>query len=131
MKTAVGHRIANAHDYYNSRAFLRYNSFTDSVYQAVIFPSKFRKFSLFFESAEDKRTSVDFSRVKNALSCNIFTKFATFRKSHNNLFVPPPPQFLNNHCFQCLLGLTIVQKETENNDYAKFWGDKKIIMVFF
>ena len=48
----------------------------------------------------------------------------------------PPPKNLHNHCFQFLLGLRIVSRETENNGYAKLWGggggwrDKKIIMVF-
>ena len=35
---------------------------------------------------------------------------------------PPPPQNLHNHCFQFLLGLRIVSRETENNGYAKLGG---------
>ena len=37
---------------------------------------------------------------------------------HNNIFVLQPKAF-HNHCFQFLLGLRIVPRETENNGYAK------------
>ena len=58
-----------------------------------------------------------------------------FGKYNNNLLVPPPPQIhnkLHSHCFQFLLGLRIVPRETENNGYAKsfFPGGGEIIMVF-
>ena len=31
---------------------------------------------------------------------------------------PPPPQILHNHCFQFLLGITVVRREIEDNGYA-------------
>ena len=38
---------------------------------------------------------------------------------------------LHKYCFYFHLGLTMVQRETGNNAYAKFWRDKqKGIMVF-
>ena len=30
----------------------------------------------------------------------------------------PPPQILHNHCFQFLLGITVVRREIEDNGYA-------------
>ena len=44
---------------------------------------------------------------------------------------PPPPRFplppkkLHNHCFQFLLGITVVLREIEDNGYAKFFGNKQ------
>ena len=35
---------------------------------------------------------------------------------------PPPPQILHNHCFQFPLGITVVQREVEDNGYAKILG---------
>ena len=29
---------------------------------------------------------------------------------------------LLNHCFQFLVGITVVPREIENNGYVKFWG---------
>ena len=40
------------------------------------------------------------------------------------------PQILRKHCFQFLLGLTMVPRENKNNAYAKFAGKTKNIMVF-
>ena len=44
------------------------------------------------------------------------------------------PKIFHKHCLQFLLGVTMVQRETENNAYAKFWGDKQrtlwYVMVF-
>ena len=44
------------------------------------------------------------------------------------------PQIVNKHCLQFLLGVEIAPRETENNAYTKFWGDKKralwYVMVF-
>ena len=34
------------------------------------------------------------------------------------------PKILHKHCLQFLLGFKMVPRETENNVYAKFWGDK-------
>ena len=42
---------------------------------------------------------------------------------------PPPPKkkkILHNLCFSFLLGITAVQREIENNAYAKFWGANKV-----
>ena len=45
------------------------------------------------------------------------------------------PQIVHKHCLQFLLGVKMAQRETENNAYAKFWGDKKralwYVMVFW
>ena len=44
------------------------------------------------------------------------------------------PKILHNHCLQFLLGVKMAPRETENNAYAKFWGDKQralwYVMVF-
>ena len=43
-------------------------------------------------------------------------------------------KILHKHCLQFLLGVKIGPRETENNAYAKSWGDKKralwYVMVF-
>ena len=33
-----------------------------------------------------------------------------------------PPKILHNHCFQFLLGITVVPREIQDNGYAKFEG---------
>ena len=38
-------------------------------------------------------------------------------------------KILHKHCVQFLLGVKMAPRETENNAYAKFWGDKQSIMV--
>ena len=44
------------------------------------------------------------------------------------------PKILHKHCFQFLLGPFKLPRETEDNAYAKFWGDKQralwYVMVF-
>ena len=44
------------------------------------------------------------------------------------------PKNLNKHCFQFLLGPFELPRETEDNAYAKFWGDKQralwYVMIF-
>ena len=35
------------------------------------------------------------------------------------------PKILLKHCFQFLFGVKIVPRDTEDNAYAKFWGDKQ------
>ena len=44
------------------------------------------------------------------------------------------PNILHEHCLQFLLGNKMTPRETENNAYAKFWGDKQralwYVMVF-
>ena len=43
-------------------------------------------------------------------------------------------KILHKHCLQFLLGVKMAPRETENNAYAKFWGDKEralwYVMVF-
>ena len=44
------------------------------------------------------------------------------------------PKILHKHCLQFLLGVKMAPRETENNAYAKFWGEKQrtlwYVMVF-
>ena len=44
------------------------------------------------------------------------------------------PKILHKHCLQFLLGVKMAPRETENNAYAKFLGDKQralwYVMVF-
>ena len=44
------------------------------------------------------------------------------------------PKILHKHCLQFLLGVKMAPRETENNAYASFWGDKQralwYVMVF-
>ena len=44
------------------------------------------------------------------------------------------PKVLHKHCLQFLLGVKMAPRETEDNAYAKFWGDKQRalwhVMVF-
>ena len=37
-----------------------------------------------------------------------------------------PPRLLHNHCFQFPLVITVVPREIEDNDYAKFWEVNKV-----
>ena len=43
-------------------------------------------------------------------------------------------KILRKHCLQFLLGVKMAPRETEDNAYAKFWGDKQRalwrVMVF-
>ena len=50
-----------------------------------------------------------------------------FGKYHNNLCLPPT---FCKHCFQFLVGLTMVPRENKNNAHARFGGKTKSIMVF-
>ena len=36
------------------------------------------------------------------------------------IYRPPPPQILHNHCFQFLLGITVVPREIQDNGSAIF-----------
>ena len=44
------------------------------------------------------------------------------------------PKILHKHCFRFLLEVKMTPRETENNAYAKFWGDKQralwYVMIF-
>ena len=46
-----------------------------------------------------------------------------FEKYHNTFCLFP--QILHKHCFQFLLGLTMVPRENKNNPYANFGGTNK------
>ena len=69
--------------------------------------------------------------VNNALSLKSFlnpiyfdfTSIVHFGKYHNILCLSP--KILHKHCFQFLLGLTMVPRENKNNAYAKFGGTNK------
>ena len=37
-----------------------------------------------------------------------------------------PPKFLYDHCFQFVLGITVVPREIKDNGNAKFWGVNKV-----
>ena len=59
--------------------------------------------------------------------------FTIFIQTIVHLPPPPPPQKkkqqinnLHNHCFQFLLGITVVPREIEDNGYAKLWGENKV-----
>ena len=45
---------------------------------------------------------------------------------HNALCMSP--QILHNHCLQFLLGVKMAPRETENNAYTQFWGDKQRVL---
>ena len=53
------------------------------------------------------------------------------RKNHNiiMLFVYHP-KILHKYCFQFLLGVKMARRESENNAYAKFLGDKQRILWY-
>ena len=57
-------------------------------------------------------------------------KIGHFGKYHNTLCLSP--QILHKHCFQFLLGLTVVPRENKNNAYAKLGGgDEKRVLWYF
>ena len=35
------------------------------------------------------------------------------------------PKISHKHCFQFLMGVKMAPRETEDNAYANFWGDKQ------
>ena len=97
--------------------------------------------------------SVEPSRARHALSCRAVFIYATAHNSwetwelgcpsHNLLSCAlyiscdhyfhidhNAPRFrlriLLNHCFQIILGITVVPREIEHNGYAKFWGVYKV-----
>ena len=43
------------------------------------------------------------------------------------LVPPPPKKNLHIHCFQFLLGITVVPREIEYNGYAQFRGINKVL----
>ena len=48
-----------------------------------------------------------------------------FHIDRNTPCPPPPTKILHNHCFQFLLGVTVVPREIIDNGCAKFWGGKQ------
>ena len=40
------------------------------------------------------------------------------------------PKILHKHCLQFLLEVKMAPRETENNAYAKFWGNKQKELSF-
>ena len=40
------------------------------------------------------------------------------------------PKILHKHGFQFLLGVKMAPRETENNAFAKFWGDKQGVLWY-
>ena len=51
-----------------------------------------------------------------------------FAKYHDTLCLSP--QILHKHCFQFLLGLTLVPRENKDSAYAKFGGTNKEYYMF-
>ena len=50
-----------------------------------------------------------------------------YRRLLDLVYPPPPPKKkLRNHCFQFLLGITVIPREIEDNAYVKFWGVNKV-----
>ena len=41
------------------------------------------------------------------------------------------PNILHKHCLQFLLGVKMAPRETENNAYSNFWGDKQRALGYF
>ena len=39
---------------------------------------------------------------------------------------PPSKKKLGNHCFQFLLGITVIPRDIKDNGYVKFWGVNKV-----
>ena len=40
------------------------------------------------------------------------------------------PQIFHTHCFQFLLGITVVPREIEDNGYEKFFGQASYIIFY-
>ena len=40
------------------------------------------------------------------------------------------PKNLSKHCLQFLLGIKMAPRETEDNAYTKFWGDKERALCY-
>ena len=92
------------------------------------------KFSTFFKSEAFTFSSACYIiKFRSTLIGNVATHrkvFAPFLfighfgKYHNTLCLCP--QILHKHCFQFLLGITMVPRENKNNANAKFGGTKSI-----
>ena len=66
---------------------------------------------------------------KYKLSCMHAQHNSHFGKYHNTLCLSPP--ILHKHCFQFLLALTMVPRESKNSDYAKCGGTNKEYYCIF
>ena len=64
------------------------------------------------------RSSIPVERLPNELC-----KIHHFHIDHNGPLLPPT--ILHNHCFQFLLGITVVPREIEDNGYITFCGVEK------
>ena len=73
-------------------------------------------------------TNVQFSHPIILSEINPSIGIGHFEKYLNTLCLFP--QILHKHCFQFLLGITMVPRENKNNAYAKFGGQTKSIKVF-
>ena len=40
------------------------------------------------------------------------------------------PKILHKHCLQFLLGVKMVPRESEDNAYANFWGDRQRALLY-
>ena len=58
------------------------------------------------------------------ISCFNFT-IHHFHIDHNAPCLPP--KILHNHCFQSLLGITVITREIQDNGYAKFCGVNRVL----
>ena len=67
--------------------------------------------------------------IRQANHLQAYVYIGHFWKYHNTLCLSP--QILHKHCFQFLLGFTMVPRENKNNAYAKFRGtDKEYYGIF-
>ena len=48
-----------------------------------------------------------------------------YKPKHTIMLFVCHPTILHKHCLQFLLGVKMAPRETENNAFAKFWGDKQ------
>ena len=58
-----------------------------------------------------------------SLTIRLFLFIHHFYIDHNAPclpFPPPPPRLFHIHCFQFLLGITVIPREIEDNGYASF-----------
>ena len=72
------------------------------------------------------------SRYFPIIKCECYIIIGHFGKYHNTLCLSP--QILHKHCFQFLLGLTMVPRENKNNAYVKLGGGggrKQRILWYF
>ena len=81
-----------------------------------------------FSLSKDYNVDRNFHLFIHSLDLKLATSLSLrsvglFGKYHNTFCLSP--QSLHKHCFQFLLGLTMVPRENKNNAYAKFGGTNK------